>query len=87
MATNYFKELKDACKVVWDAYKDRPGDYYEEKIGRVESIKKDEDAFLLVNMFDSFNQFRLWENLSEGCREHYRDLFDVEVWGKTRIIG
>jgi hypothetical protein len=38
-------------------------------------VKKEEDAFILVNMFDSFNQFRLWELLSEWCKEHYRDLF------------
>ena len=85
MATNYFNELKDACKVVWDAYKDRPGDYYEEKMERVRRVNKEEDAFILVNMFDSFNQFRLWENLSEWCKEHYRDLFDVAVWSKGGI--
>ncbi|HAH19088.1 MAG TPA: hypothetical protein DCL29_08835 [Eubacterium sp.] len=60
MAKNYFNELKDACKVVWGAYKDRPGGYYEEKISRVDSIKRDEEAFILVNMFDKFNQVRLW---------------------------
>lgn len=85
MATNYFKELKDACGVVWEAYKDRPGGYYEEKMERVDRVKKEEDAFILVNMFDRFNQFRLWELLSEWCKEHYRDLFAVDVWSKEGI--
>lgn len=79
---DYFKELKNACKEVWKKYEGRPGNYYEEKIERVEMVKKEENAFILVNMFDSQNQLELWLSLSEGCKEHYRDLFDELVWSR-----
>ena len=82
---DYFNELKETCKEVWGKYKDRPGDYYEEKIKMVNRVKKELDAFILVNMFDSHNQLELWLKLSEGCKEHYRDLFDEYLWSSGVI--
>lgn len=72
-----FIELKEKCKEVWWKYEWRPWGYYEEKIERVNSITNPEDAFFLINMFDTKNQAELWSKLSDKCKKAYGDYFLV----------
>ena len=69
-----FDELKAKCLEVWKKYEDRPWDYYEEKVTRVNRAGE-EDAGLLIRMFDWENQKELWEKLSPECREVYEKYF------------
>lgn len=77
--SKYFKELKREVKKVRGRYKDSPGDYYSEKIKMVDRIKMEEDAYIMINMFDMFNQRILWNHLSEGCRDYYSKEFEPMV--------
>lgn len=56
--------LKAKAMVVWGKYADDPV-YFWEKSARVNNITHREDAYILINMFDGFNQAELRNLLNE----------------------
>lgn len=75
-AEEMLDRLKEKCLFVWSKYKDNPGDYYQEKYDRVMAITHTEDAYILVNMFDIFNQLELYVNLDSDEKIYYHELFE-----------
>jgi hypothetical protein len=75
MEKEMFEELKKACLSVWKNYKDRPGDYYQEKVGYVKRITNPKDYYILIQMFDINNQRKLYEKLSPEARDYYMEYF------------
>jgi len=71
----WLEELKCVCLKVWEKYKGSPGWYYEEKVERVNSIKNPKDAYILINMFDSWNKKELYDRMSLEMRDYYHEYF------------
>lgn len=87
MKEQMFQELKAQCKEVRKKYKDRPGNYYQEKIDYVEKRwKKAENYYILIAMFDSINLFDLYNRLSPECKEYYQEYFKQHLW-VCKVMG
>lgn len=82
-----FNELKKACLSVWEKYKDRPGDYYQEKVDYVNRHWKDvRNYYVLINMFDTANLRDLYSRLSPECQEYYKHYFS-NFFEVCKIMG
>lgn len=87
MEEKMFNELKAQCKEVRKKYKDRPGDYYEEKIRYVDKYWKDpKNYFIIINMFDTANLRDLYSRLSPECKEYYKSYFE-NFFDVLKIMG
>ena len=87
MKEQMFQELKAQCKEVRKKYKDRPGNYYQEKIDYVEKRwKKADNYYILIAMFDTENLFDLYNRLSPECKEYYQEYFKKHLW-VCKIMG
>ena len=70
-----FYSLKGKCVKVWDKYRGSPWEYQAEKIARVALITSTEDAYILINMFDAFNQAELRGYLTEEEKSAFATCF------------
>ena len=70
-----FYSLKEKCVKVWDKYRCSPWEYRAEKIARVALITSTEDAYILINMFDVFNQAELRGYLTEEEKSAFATCF------------
>lgn len=70
------ERLKKKCLLVWEKYKDNPGDYYQEKYDRVMSCNHPDDYDYLMWMFDHNNLMELHDLLDDEEREYYREYFN-----------
>lgn len=69
-----FNEIKEKAIEIWQTYDDTHG-YATEKINRVKEITNVKDNWgYIVGMFDSTNQQKLLNRLSEGAKRK------VEQW-------
>ena len=62
--------LKAKAMVVWGKYADDPV-YFWEKSTRGKNITHREDAYILINMFDGFNQAELRNLLNEEEKSEF----------------
>ena len=68
-----FEEMKKACIEVWGQYKESPGNYYEEKLSRIQDITNIKDNFVyMFAMFDVGNQRKVVALLSESTKEELK---------------
>lgn len=68
-----FEEIKAEAIKIWQGYDNEYG-YATDKVARIKDIKNIKDnAMYIVAMFDSENQKRLAENLSEIARKEIRN--------------
>jgi hypothetical protein len=68
-----FAELKEKAIEIWKTYDNR-FDYADEKINRIKDIGNVGDNFMfIVAMFDSDNQSRLADKLSQDTRDAVRE--------------
>lgn len=70
------ERLKKKCLLVWEKYKDNPGDYYQEKYDRIMACHHPDDAEYLIGMFDIFNIVELYTKLDEDEKEYYDYIFE-----------
>lgn len=69
-----FGDMKRACLIVWDGYKDSPGGYSEEKKNKILPIQNIGDNFMyMLAMFDMGNQNKVINLLSESTKKEVRD--------------
>ena len=76
MEKEMFNELKKASLSVWKDYKDRPWNYYQEKVDYVNRITSPKDYYNLIQMFEINNQKKLYEKLSPEVRDYYMGNFN-----------
>ena len=79
-----FNELKEKAIEIWKTFNNDYGQV-DEKVNRIKDILNIEDNFMyIVAMFDSGNQRKLAEKLSDETRKAVRDRM---IDGGTPVVG
>lgn len=76
-----FNEIKRGAIAVWETTKDNTYGYVDEKVGRIKDLENIADnAWFIVAMFDSGNQWKLYLEVNEEAQQALEELF---AWVKT----
>lgn len=68
-----FNELKEKAIQIWQDYDNTHG-YVDEKVKRIKDIQNIQDNFMyVVAMFDTINQHKLANKLSQETRKSVKD--------------
>lgn len=86
-----FEEVKAAAIRIWETYDNTYG-YVDEKVNRIKDIPNVSDNFMyIVAMFDTWNQKRLVNTISEDAikaiSDRYMSGYDPHVIGETMELN
>ena len=81
------ERLKKKCLLVWEKYKDNPGDYYQEKYDRVMACHNPNDYDYLICLFDHNNIVELHGLLDDEEKEYYKEYFDQYFEAMTNLAN